>query len=87
MCGFYVGITYICDMPRPIPIEKAKEIADSFGYDQIVIIGRACGENGLEHVTTYGKDKEHCKHASEIGDFVRFEIMKWKKEDVTEYKE
>ena len=62
---------------KPIPISAAKRIADSYGYNQVVIIARAVGENGGEHVTTYGTDKANCSVAARIGDFIKFKIMKW----------
>ena len=65
---------------KPIPILAGKEIAEKYGYDQIVIIGRKVGkepnEHG-EHVTTYGVNKEHCNVAARIGDFIKYKIMKW----------
>jgi hypothetical protein len=64
----------------PIPISAGKEIADKFGYDQVVIIARKCGESGLEHVTTYGVNKAHCDVAAKIGNFIKFKIMKWENE-------
>lgn len=60
---------------KSIPIAAAQEIAGKYGYDQIVVIGRAVGEG--EHVTTYGKDKENCDAAAQIGDFLKFKIMGW----------
>jgi len=66
---------------KEIPIEAAKEIAHKYGYDQIVVIGRKTGENGGEHVTTYGVDKEHCEIAAKIGDFLKYDVMKWKREE------
>lgn len=65
---------------KPIPISAAKEIAKKYGYDQVVVIARKVGESGGEHVTTYGKDKAHCKIAADIGNFLKYKIMKWVKE-------
>ena len=66
---------------KDIPIKAAKEIAEKYGYDQIVIIGRKTGtdENNREHCTTYGIDKQHCEVAAKIGDYLKYEIMKWEK--------
>jgi hypothetical protein len=65
--------------PIPIPISAAKLIAEAYGYDQIVIMGRKVGEppNCGEHVTTYGVTKQHCKVAAYIGDFIKYKIMMW----------
>jgi len=62
-----------------IPISAGKEIAEKYGYDQIVIIGRRVGDDGLESVTTYGIDKAHCGVASRMGDYIKYRIMKWEK--------
>lgn len=68
---------------KPIPVSAAERIAKSYGYDQVVIIARRVGNdpdpNG-EHVTTYGRNKEHCSIAARIGDFLKFKIMGWQRE-------
>lgn len=65
---------------KPIPIAAAKFIAKAYGYDQVIVIARKCGEapepHG-EHVTTYGDSKEHCKVAARIGDFIKHQVMMW----------
>lgn len=63
---------------KDIPIKAAKEIAEKYGYDQIVIIGRKVGEGGREHCTTYGVDKANCEVAAQIGDLLKEKVMKWK---------
>ena len=72
-------------MFKPIPIEAAKEISDKYGYDQVVIIARAIDENhngeGGEHVTTYGIDKPNCAVAAHIGNYLKYKIMGWNKEE------
>lgn len=60
---------------RPIPISAAERIAKSYGYDQIVVIGRKVGEG--EHVTTYGINKENCSAAAKVGDFLKYKVMGW----------
>jgi hypothetical protein len=64
-----------------IPISAAKKIALDYGYDQIVIIGRKTGEDGHEHVTTYGIDKAHCGVAARMGNFFKYKVMGWVKEN------
>lgn len=64
---------------QPIPIAAAKDIAHKYGYDQVVIIARRVGENGGEHVTTYGKDKANCDVAARIGNFLKYNVMGWGK--------
>lgn len=62
---------------KPIPVSAAKRVADEFGYDQVVIIARKVGDGGVEHVTTYGKDKANCDVAARIGDFLKHKVMGW----------
>jgi len=63
---------------KPIPIAAAKRVAESYDYDQVVIIARKVSEG--EHVTTYGVDKANCDVAARIGDYIKYEIMKWERE-------
>jgi len=67
---------------KDIPIHAAKDIADRYGYDQIIIIGRKVGPQnvGGEHCTTYGVNKEHCEVAARIGNFLKYKIMGWVQE-------
>ena len=65
---------------KPIPISAAKKIADAYGYDQIIVIGRKIGDDGVEHVVTYGVSKSHCLVAAKIGDFLKYKVMGWVKE-------
>lgn len=62
-----------------IPVAAAKQIATKYDYDQVIIIARKAGRN--EHVTTYGKDRIHCKVAAQIGNFLKYKVMGWKKQD------
>lgn len=64
----------------PVPISAAEGIAHKYGYDQVIVIARKTGRTGLEHVTTYGISKKHCEIAAQVGDFLKFKIMGWKKE-------
>lgn len=66
---------------KPIPISAAKLIAKKYGYDQVVVVARAVGEG--EHCTTYGKDKANCDVAAHIGNFIKYELMKWERQPVT----
>lgn len=62
---------------KPIPISAAKDIAKKYGYSQVVIIARAVGDNGGEHVTTYGVDRANCAVAARIGYFLKYKVMGW----------
>ena len=64
---------------KRIPIKAAENIARLYGYDQVVIIGRAVDVG--EHVTTYGKDTINCAVAAKIGEFLKYKIMGWIKEN------
>ena len=63
---------------KPIPIAAAKKIAKLYDYDQIIIVARKVGQG--EHVTTFGKDTEHCRIASACGEFLKYKVMGWAKE-------
>jgi len=83
-------------MPRhkPIPIHVAADIAHEFGYDQVMIYARkvdrpaGVGETasaaiqGGEHMTTYGRNKEHCDVAARMAKFLQEKIMGWRRDDV-----
>lgn len=63
-----------------IPVSAAKDIADRYGYDQVVIIARRVGDEPEphgEHVTTYGNDKAHCGVAARVGNYIKHKIMGW----------
>lgn len=64
---------------KRIPISAAKLIADKYDYDQVIIYARNIGEDGGEHMTTYGRTKEHCGAAAKIGDFLKYKVMGWVK--------
>ena len=57
---------------KRIPISAAKELARKYGYGKVVIIGMAESPPGeMKYwLTTYGKTKELCKHASALGKFM-----------------
>lgn len=62
-------------MADRIPITTAERVGKMHGYDQVIIIGRRVGENGLEWVTTWGKNKTHCDAAARIGDAIRDNVI------------
>jgi hypothetical protein len=64
---------------KRIPITAAKRVAQEFGYDQVVIYARKTGDNGGEHMTTYGVNKEHCGIAARMGDVLK-KFMGWEVE-------
>ncbi|WP_297105200.1 hypothetical protein [uncultured Devosia sp.] len=69
---------------EPIPIAAAREIAQRYGYDQVIIVARRCHDTPEphgEHVTTYGRNAEHCSVAARIGNFLKFKVMGWVEEE------
>ena len=52
---------------KTIPIRVARDIARGFGYDQVIVFARKVGEDGVEHMTTYGVNKAHCDSAAQQG--------------------
>lgn len=63
-----------------IPISHAEKVCKDNGLDQVIIIGRKTGDDGFECVTTYGRNREHCRAAGIIGDFLKFKVMDWDKD-------
>lgn len=66
---------------KRIPISAGEQIAKDYGYDQVIIIARKVGDDGCEHVTTYGRDIVHCDVAARIGNFLKYKVMNWKREE------
>lgn len=65
---------------KPIPIKAAREIAEAYGYDQVVIYARKVGDDPAphgEHLTTYGRTPEHCAVAARISETLQ-RFMGWK---------
>ncbi len=68
---------------KRIPIRAAKEIAEKYGYDQVMIYARKCDDSPLPHgeqMTTYGVNKAHCHAMARIASFLQKVIMKWETE-------
>lgn len=64
---------------KRIPIKAAREIAERYGYDQVVIYARKVGETHEphgEHMTTYGVTKEHCVVAARMATALQ-KFMGW----------
>jgi hypothetical protein len=67
---------------KRIPIKAAKEIAELYGYDQVMIYARKVGvdpEPHGEHMTTYGVTKAHCGAMAKIARYLQTKIMGWEK--------
>jgi len=65
---------------KRIPIKAAERIAKEYGYDQVMIYVRKIGDNGGEHMTTYGVTKLHCEAMGKIAKFLQTKIMGWNNE-------
>lgn len=65
------------DKPPKLPISAAKAIATDYGWDQVIIVARKTGPDGLEHVVTYGEGKDHCAVAARIGMTIKHHLMRW----------
>lgn len=59
---------------EPIPVGAARDIAERYRYDQVVILARRVGDDPEphgEHITTYGRDRQHCDVAALMGDTLK----------------
>lgn len=63
-------------MTDRIPISAAALIGKTHDYDQVIIYARRVGDDGLEWVTTWGKDRTHCAAAARIGDAIGRKVVK-----------
>lgn len=55
---------------KNIPIKAAKEIANLYDKDQVIIVTWD-SKYGKTHVTTYGKTLEDCAQAAQGGNMVK----------------
>lgn len=62
-----------------IPIAAAKRIAKDYDFDQVVIFARKHGDNGTEHVTTFGKSLADCEVAALMGNKLK-KFVGWPEE-------
>ncbi len=65
---------------KPIPISAAEKIAKQYGYDQVIILGRVVtvSDNpGGEHMTTYGRNRVHCRIAARAGKYLQQHVLGW----------
>lgn len=69
--------------PKSIPIAAARRIAEQYGYEQVLIYANAPSyvdpeeRMGLEHMTTYGVTKLHCKKVALFAKWLQ-EKLGWK---------
>lgn len=60
---------------KKIPIKAAKDIANEYGYNQIIIHGYDI-ESGVQSVCTYGKSQEDCDNAAKGGNAIK-KLLGW----------
>lgn len=60
---------------KNVPIKVAEDLGKGFGYDQ-VIIHLYDHKTGVQQVTTWGSNKEHCENAGLGGDAIK-KLLKW----------
>ncbi len=65
---------------KRIPISTAKDIANKFDQDQVIVITFS-KKTGLTHVVTYGKSKEDCIQAAQGGNIIKRDVLKWPEEE------
>lgn len=68
---------------KRIPIRAAQDVAEKYGYDQVMIYARKVGDDPDphgEHMTTYGVTKAHCDAMARIASFLQTKIMGWVKD-------
>lgn len=62
-----------------MPIKAAKDVADLYGQDQVILLSFD-KETGLTHVVTYGRTIADCEQAAmggnRIKEFLRFDASK-----------
>lgn len=66
-------------MNEKIPPSELEAIAKKYGLHQVIMVARTVGDKGAEHCVTYGIDKENSEVAADIGNFLKFKVMGWKK--------
>jgi len=64
---------------KRIPIKSAKDIAQKYDKDQVIIISWD-RKTGTTWVTTHGKTIEDCNMAAEGGNKLKREFLKWPEE-------
>lgn len=62
-----------------IPNSELKIFAEKHDLEQLIIIGRKTGANGKEVCSTWGSNFEHAQVAMDIGDYMKYKVMGWKK--------
>lgn len=63
-------------MSKRMPIKAARDVAKAYGKDQVILLCYS-RDDGLTWVTTYGKTGEDCDQASQGGNWLKKNWLKW----------
>lgn len=63
---------------KAIPPAAARRIAQAYGYDQVIVLGRRLNEPGEagEHVTAWGPNESATRDAARLGELARRTILR-----------
>jgi hypothetical protein len=61
---------------KRIPITAAKQIADTYGYTQVIIHAYDGEQSGVQCVATYGKTVDDCNNAANGGNHIK-KLLGW----------
>lgn len=64
--------------PKKIAITIAKNIALTHNYDEVIVFGANYNE-GIQHITTFGKDQKACDNAALGGNTIK-DLLGWPKD-------
>lgn len=67
---------------KPLPVKIAKDFLQKHNFRQVVIL--ANDKENINHIITYGCDKENCKQAGMAGDFWK-DVLQWPPEKRSKY--
>lgn len=66
---------------EPIAPDVLRVFAETYDYDQVIVIARKIGATTSEEVVmTYGRNDTHKAVAASIGNFFKFRVVKWAEE-------
>ena len=60
---------------KRIPIKTARDIAQRFEYDQVLIW--AWNKKDGQHVTTYGRSMQDCDQIAQGGNYIKRHMLNW----------
>jgi hypothetical protein len=63
-------------MADRIPVAAAERIGKAHLYDQVIVYARRVGDDGIEWVTTWGRNKAHCDAAARIGEAIGRKVVR-----------